>query len=599
MKELTPEARTAALEMVNEMQKGRATRYLAPADVPKILLPYQARWHEDLSPIRLCVKSRRIGFSWGALAAESALEAALQPRAGGMDQFYMGYNMAMAAEFIGDCAFFAKAYALAASAIDVSLETVIINDEKQDIITYKIRFASGYVVEALSSAPHNWRSRQGHARIDEAAFHANLAEVVKGALAFKMWGGRVDIVSTEDGEDNTFHGYVKDILAGKLPWSLHTVTFADALRMGFYQRVCLVKSLDWSPEAETAYRDSTYADYPSAEDAAEELDCVPKRGSGGFFTRLLLENCMDDAVPTFRFAQPGEFVLEPNRLQITEDWFKANLAPVIASLPTDRRTAYGQDFGRDGDLSVIWVAQEIRTDVWRVVFAVELRRIPFDCQKLITNAICDNLPLFCKGCFDARGNGQSHAEAAMQRYGANRIECVQITAAWYALWFPRYKQAMERNTIIIPGGAAKEDIIADHRLVALHKGNPTMSDVRIKGSDGYFRHGDSAIAGVMLHAATKADGQPAAGASVHNAPARHRRHGSRLLLPRPGALGLRRPLCFVAFAPLLRLLHILPPMLTLLRRLKKLLCGKPPELPLTRMKKGGVASLAAETAGAI
>lgn len=139
---LTDREKQAALDLVDEMQTMRQTRNLRPEEVPKVLLPYQGRWHADTSPVRLCVKGRRIGFSWGALAAEAALEAASNEQAGGMDNFYMGYNMAMAAEFIGDCAFFARAYSLACSAIDVGITTEIINDERRDIVTYKIRFAA-------------------------------------------------------------------------------------------------------------------------------------------------------------------------------------------------------------------------------------------------------------------------------------------------------------------------------------------------------------------------------------------------------------------------------------------------------------------------
>jgi phage FluMu gp28-like protein len=51
-----------------------------------------------------------------------------------------------------------------------------------------------------------------------------------------------------------------------------------------------------------------------------------------------------------------------------------------------------------------------------------------------------------------------------------------------------------------------EDVIADHRNVTLVNGRPTMSDKRIKGSDGDFRHGDSAIAGLMSYVATQAEG---------------------------------------------------------------------------------------------
>lgn len=513
MKILTAGEKKDALELVEEMQAKRETRLLMPAEVPKILLPYQAAWHADINPVRLARKSRRIGFSWGALAAESSLEAASIKRAGGMDQFYMGYNMSMAAEFIGDCAFYAKAYSLSCTAIDVGLETVVIEKEERDVITYKIRFASGYKVEALSSAPHNWRSRQGHARIDEAAFHIDLAEVVKGAMAFRMWGGRIDIVSTENGEENDFHSYVKEILAGNLPWSLHTITFDDALRQGFYRRVCLVKGLEWSQGAEDEYRESIYGDYPTPEDAAEELDCVPKRGSGAYFSRMLIESCAKPGIPVARISKPAEFVVDSNRLSVTLDWFNDAVKPLIDNMPTDRRTVYGQDFGRTADLSVIWILQEEAPGKWVTAFIVELRRIPHDCQELITKLILESLPLFHHAKFDASGNGQSHAERAMQNHGGEAyVDCVQITAKFYAQWFPKYRRAYEDRSLVVP---LSEDIIADHRVVVEVKGQPTMSNVRVKGTDGEMRHGDSAIAGLLAFAAACTDGVPPAGATVN------------------------------------------------------------------------------------
>lgn len=502
--ELDGDTRRKLLEHVDEIQRGRAGGALAPADVPHILLPYQARWHADDSPIRICRKSRRIGFSWGALAAEAVLEAA-QVR-GGMDQFYMGFNQQMAAEFIGDCAFFARAYQEAlsapvfmASAIDVRREIILIENERRDLITYSVRLASGRRIEALSSNPHNWRGKQGHARVDEAAFHDNLAEVVKGALAFKMWGGRVSIVSTHNGDDNEFNRLVKAVEAGKLPWSLHTVTFDDALREGFYRRVCLVRGITWTPEGQAAYRAEVYADYPNQEDADEELGVIPKRGSGTYFPRALIEKCWQPGIPVLRFNQPAAYVLDPARLEVVRAWLHDVVKPVIDAMPTDARTVFGQDFGRSGDLSVIWVLQHDGGTRWRTPFITELRNIPFDVQYLILCTIIDWLPHWFHGKLDSRGNGQAHAEAAMQQYGPERIECVMLSAPWYAAHFPLYKAAYEDGDIIVP---CAEDIATDHRRIKLSAGRPAMDDGKDKGTDGGQRHGDSAVAGLLAWAAT-------------------------------------------------------------------------------------------------
>src|SRR5437868_10039419 len=97
--------------------------------------------------------------------------------------------------------------------------------------------------------PHNWRGRQGHARIDETGHQKDLNAVLDGALAFRIWGGRISMGGTHNGEDSDFNELLKAVKAGKLPYSLHRVTFSDALREGFFKRVCLVTRKQWSKEA--------------------------------------------------------------------------------------------------------------------------------------------------------------------------------------------------------------------------------------------------------------------------------------------------------------------------------------------------------------
>ena len=71
-----------------------------------------------------------------------------------------------------------------------------------DILAYRIRFASGHKIVALSSRPSNLRGKDGCAVIDEAAFHEDLPGLLKAALAFTMWGGLVRIISTHNGAHN-------------------------------------------------------------------------------------------------------------------------------------------------------------------------------------------------------------------------------------------------------------------------------------------------------------------------------------------------------------------------------------------------------------
>ena len=181
---------------------------------PAVLLPYQQRWVADKSPVKVCEKSRRVGISW-AEASDDALTAAASREAGGDDTWYIGYNQDMAKEFIRDIAFWAKHYQLAAG----EMEEVVLKDEDKDILTFVIKFASGFRVTALSSRPSNLRGKQGRVVIDEGAFHDDLQGLLKAAMALLMWGGKVRIISTHDGDGNPFNELVLDCRAKKVPYS--------------------------------------------------------------------------------------------------------------------------------------------------------------------------------------------------------------------------------------------------------------------------------------------------------------------------------------------------------------------------------------------
>jgi len=472
-------------------------------NTPPVLLPYQQAWVADKAEVAVWEKSRRIGASWTD-ACDSSLTAASADE--GMDVLYIGYSQDMTREYIDDCAMWAKAFNLAAGEVD---ETVYEDDnEDKAIKAFRIDFASGNKILALSSRPRSIRGKQGKVTIDEAAFHDDLDGLLTAALALLIWGGRVRLLSSHNGDEHPFNLLIKDVRAGKFNYSLHKTAFQDALDGGLYDRVKLKlgdRMKEQSREEWSAMIYSLYGDR-----AAEELDCIPRAGSGAYFNRLIIEQCQEPGIPIIKWEGPKNFVLDPNRLARCQDWIADNLKPVVDNLP-NFRSVYGQDFARDGDLSVIWVLQQVHPQQWRQAFGVELRAMPFDVQAVIRDWILDNIPLFHHAKFDARGNGQSHAEGALQKFGETRIDCVKATVEWYAIWFPKYKAAYEGKNIIV---AASEDIIADHRRVILVKGRPTMDDGRDKGSDGKLRHGDSAIAGLMAWAAAMTEGQPAAGETV-------------------------------------------------------------------------------------
>jgi phage FluMu gp28-like protein len=313
-----------------------------------VLLPYQVRWIADTAAVKVAEKSRRVGITW-AEAADAALSAAA---ISGMDTWYLGYNRDMAREFVETAAAWARQFNKAARAI----EEIALEDERRDLLAYRIRFASGHKIVALSSRPSNLRGKQGRAVIDEAAFHDDLPELLKAAMAFTMWGGLVRVISTHNGAENPFNELVNDIRAGRRPFSLHRVTLDDAIGEGLYHRICQKAGRRYSVTAEREWRARIFAEYGDA--AAEELLCVPRASSGAFLSSMLVESRMRAGVPVLRWEVAAEFSERPEEYRIgaAREWCERNLDPALARLD-NLMSCFGEDFGRNGDLSVFWPLQ--------------------------------------------------------------------------------------------------------------------------------------------------------------------------------------------------------------------------------------------------
>ncbi len=460
-----------------------------------VLLPYQRQWIADDASVKVYEKSRRIGITW-AESADAALDAGTSL---GSDWWYIGYNKEMAQEFVEAAAGWARRFNQAVQ----RTEEIMVADPDKDILAYRIHFRSGHKIVGLSSRPSNLRGKQGVAIIDEAAFHEELSELLKAALAFTIWGGRVHVISTHNGAANPFNQLVLDIRAGRRPYSLHRTTLDDALSQGLYRAICRDAEVPWTTIGENAWRTELMAEYGS--DGEEELLCVPSSSSGVFLSSALIEARMNAAIPVLRWnCAPS--VIERGNAALTkdaEDWIAAELAPAMTRLDPESMSCFGEDFGRSGDLTVIWPLQIAADLVRRTPFLVELRNVPFKLQAQVLFYVIDRLPRFIGGAMDARGNGQYLAEEAVLKYGA-RVEQVMLSVDWYRENMPRYKAAFEDAKIEIPRHA---DILADHRLLRMQQGVARLTERRVRGGDGHQRHGDSAIAGALAFYASYSNHQ--------------------------------------------------------------------------------------------
>lgn len=465
----------------------------------RLLLPYQQRWVNDKSQVKVIVKSRRIGISW----AEAANAVVTAMDASGKDVWYISYNEEQTREFVKDCEWWAKHFNQVVEGI--SGQSLYKQDADKSTRVFGIEFSSGYRITALSSNPANLRGKQGVVIIDEAAFVPNLPELLKAAIALTIWGGSIHIISTYNGTAEPFYGLVQAVLSGNKEYSLHgPITFDDAIKEGLYERICQMGGQVWSGANERKWRDRIVGDY--GDDAEEELFCVPRAPSMDYYPPLLVEACMNDLYSLVSYECDDAFNLKSDGFRVTEtrQWLQQIIAPRLKALDGNIKSFIGFDFGRTADLSVICPILEMPSLTRICPFMVQMRNVPIRQQEQILDFVIEGLPNFCHGSFDAGGNGLVMSEFAQQRYGKSLIDQVYLQPKVYSELGPALKSAFEERSLIIPKHA---DVLADLGSVKITKGIPKVPErARYKGSDGKYRHGDTFIALALAYRSAKTKG---------------------------------------------------------------------------------------------
>jgi phage FluMu gp28-like protein len=129
-----------------------------------------------------------------------------------------------------------------------------------------------------------------------------------------------------------------------------------------------------------------------------------------------------------------------------------------------------------------------------------MRNVPFQAQRDIGHFVVARLPRFGHGANDATGNGAYLAEVMAQKFGA-RISEIKLSAEWYRENSPAYVEAFGDGTVTIAGD---DDVMRDHQALQFVNGVIRVpEDMRYAGSDGFLRHGDTAISGVLAWYASR------------------------------------------------------------------------------------------------
>lgn len=447
-------------------------------------------------------KGRRTGITF-AVMLRKTLVAAASKEAGGDNVYYIGDTKEKGLEAVGYCARFARTIAKAQGEVS-GIEEFLFEDQDPEtgktrhITAYRIRFASGFQVCALSSRPANIRGLQGHVVIDEAAFHQNVQDVLDAASALLIWGGQITVISSHNGKKNPFAQFCRDIEAGRYGEDaiVVTITFDTAVANGLYERVCWMKGETPTAEGKAKWYAKIRNGYGVRKAAMrEELDAIPRDGNGVCLPGVWIDQAMSlPADRVLRLALDDDFVRRPpeSREAWVKDWIKRYLDPLLSQLDPNTRHVFSHDYARHRDFSS-WGGHAITDSMRRqCVLSIEMHKVPFTQQKQITWHAIRALPKRCGGAMDATGSGESLAEVTADEFGHDHVHQVTLNRGWYGTWMPKFIQGFEDGMIDLPQDANMDQ---DLRAIEEIDGIPMINKLRradLKDPD-LQRHGDSAV----------------------------------------------------------------------------------------------------------
>ncbi len=396
-----------------------------------LLLPYQKRWVEDTSRLKLAVKSRQIGWTWATaygLIRRKALKTAQ------LDAWISSRDEIQARLFLEDCKSFAGI--LDAGAQDFG-ERVI---DAKGSSAYVLQMGNGLRINSMSSNPDAQAGKRGDRVLDEFALHPDPRKLYSIAYPGITWGGNFEIFSTPRGSDSFFQKLIEEIKGGNpKKFSFHKITLEDALNQGFLAK--LQKKLPLGDERqamdEAAYFDFIKSGCADEETFNQEYMCIPSNDATAFISYEMLDG---NRVRGSIERETGTVDGKPSAI-VT--WI--NVAPGIevSSVPL----YLGVDYARHEDLTVMWLA----ADIAGVLVPVELKtmkNVPFKRQREAIDRYMAMKSLR-RCCFDMTGIGEETAEAMRSKYGY-RFEPVRFTAESKESMAYPVRHGLEDKTMKVP-----------------------------------------------------------------------------------------------------------------------------------------------------
>lgn len=372
-------------------------------------LPYQVRWLEDNSQIKLCEKSRRVGMTY-VQAFEDVVEAGIE---GKYNIWFSSNNETNAREYIDYCKKFSKVLSLV---IEVQGGEKILEDAEAN--TFVITFKNDCKITGLSSSPNQLHGKGGKIVLDEFARRDNEFEVWEAASpAALVWGYPIRIISTHRGKQSVFYSFIKRIERGELTWSHHKTTFPEAVRQGLADKSLKKKC---TKEQQDAYIAKIRDSVGDSSIWAQQLMCEPQDENETFLPYTLLESAA-----------------------------RAELLP-FDDLAGCKELYGGLDIGRVTNFSLLWINEKVNQDLYITRYILPIQGEEFPKQDRKLSAILTALPNLRRLCIDKTGIGWGLTEYLQEKHGTARIEGVLFTGQSKETMAFRLKKTLSDLSFFIP-----------------------------------------------------------------------------------------------------------------------------------------------------
>ena len=425
-----------------------------PKEPERVFLPYQQKWIDDMSRLKIMEKSRQIGISWGTAYAVVEHTAPVENR---NDQWVSSRDDIQARLFLEDCKKFAGILHAAAE----DLGSVVLDPDKK-ISAYVLSFANGKRIHSMSSNPDAQAGKRGGRVLDEFALHPDPRKLYSIAYPGITWGGQLEIISTHRGSANFFNELVEDVRHRGNPkgFSLHTVSLSDALDDGFLYK--LQQSLHPDDERmdmdEQEYFDFIRKGTASDEQFLQEYMCQPADDAGAFLSYDMIASC---------------------EYRPTENWEYSD----SLSEAKDKELYIGVDIGRTSDLTVIWVLERV-TGTFFTRKIICMQNKTFSEQEAVLYAFL-SVPAVNRCCIDSTGLGMQFAERAIEKFGSYRVEAVRFSAQIKEEMAYPVRSLFEDKAVKIP---KDDEIRADLR--GIRKVTTAAGNIRFEADRGKNGHSD-------------------------------------------------------------------------------------------------------------